>query len=100
MTLDRTDLETCRVGLLWIRRHRELHRQPASLAIQRAIERLDETLAMSASGPEDEAAQQNWITTRLYAERWGCTTRHARRIAPLLGGRKDGRDWLIPEEAL
>ena len=97
--LDRTDLTTCRVGLLWIRRHRELHHQPAHPAINRAIEHLEVTLSMSANGPEDEAAEDNWITTRQYAERWGCSTRHARRIAPLIGGRKDGRDWLIPETA-
>jgi hypothetical protein len=99
VTLDRFDLKTCRVGLLWIQRHRELHRQPANPAIDRAIEHLEVTLSMSASGPEVKAAEDNWITTRQYAERWGCSTRHARRIAPLIGGRKDGRDWLIPETA-
>jgi hypothetical protein len=99
MTLHRTDLETCRVGLLWIQRHRELHRQPTSPSIERAIEHIEKVLSMSACGPEGEAPEDNWITTRQYAERWGCSTRHARRIAPLIGGRKDGRDWLIPETA-
>ena len=100
MTLDRFDLKTCRVGLLWIQRHRELYRQPANPAIDRAIEHLEEILSVSASGPEDEAAQQNWITSKQAAERWGCSTRHVRRIAEQLGGRKDGRDWQIPEREL
>jgi len=99
VTLDQTDLTTCRVGLLWIQRHRELHHQPAHPAIDRAIRNLDASLSMSASGPDDIAAQHNWITTGQYAERWRCSTRHARRITPLIGGRKDGRDWLIPETA-
>jgi hypothetical protein len=100
VTLDRTDLETCRVGLLWIQRHRELHRQPTSPSIERAIEHIEGILSVSACGPEDEAPEQNWVTTRQAAERWGCSTRHVRRIAEQLGGRKDGRDWLIPEGAL
>ena len=98
--LDHTDLKTCRVGLLWIRRHRELYRQPADPAVDRAIGHLEATLSVSASGPEDEAPEQNWVTTRQAAERWGCSTRHVRRIAEQLGGRKDGRDWQIPERAL
>jgi hypothetical protein len=97
--LDHIDLKTCRVGLRWIQRHRVLHRQPADPAIDRAIEHLEETISMSASGPEDEATQQNWITTKEAAERWGCSQRHARRIAAQ-HGRKNGRDWLIPEGAL
>jgi len=98
--VDVTDLETCRVGLLWIRRHRQLHSQPPSPAIERAVEHLEQALAASASGPEDEAAEQNWLTTKQAAELLGCSTRHARRIAQRTGGRKDGRDWLIPEGAL
>jgi hypothetical protein len=100
MMIDRTDLSTCRVGLLWIRRHRELHHQPPHPAIERAIEHLEDILSMSASGPEDEAPEQNWVTTKQAAQQWGCSTRHARRIANQRGCRKDGRDWLIPEEAL
>jgi hypothetical protein len=92
--IDRTDLKTCRVGLLWIRRHRELHHQPADHAVDRAIEHLED--ALSASGPEDEAPDHNWLTTKQAAQQWGCSIRHARRIAEHLGGRKDGRDWLIP----
>jgi hypothetical protein len=100
MMIDRSVLRTCRAGLMWIQGQRELHRQPADPAIDRAITSLDEALSMSACGPEDEAAQQNWLTTEQAAERFACTTRHVRRIAPKLGGRKDGRDWLIPEGAL
>jgi hypothetical protein len=98
--IDRTDLETCRVGLLWIQRHRQLHRQPASPVIDRAISNLEDTLACSASGTNDAATQQNWVTTTTAAKRLGCSPRYVRQIAERLGGRKDGRDWLIPEGAL
>jgi hypothetical protein len=99
--LDHTDLKTCRVGLLWIRRHRELYRQAADPAVDRAIGHLEEILSVSARGPKDDAAEENWVTTRQAAEQWGCSPRHASRIAPRIGGRKSGRDnWLIPEGAL
>jgi excisionase family DNA binding protein len=100
VNLNRHDLETCRVGLLWIRRHRQLFNQPPHPAIERAFEHLEEALATSSSGPEDEAEEQNWITTKEAAELLGCSTRHARRIARRTGCRKDGRDWLIPKGAL
>ena len=50
MILDHTDLKTCRVGLLWIRRHRELYRQAADPAVDRAIGHLEEILSVSARG--------------------------------------------------
>lgn len=98
--LDHIDLKTCRVGLLWIQRHRELYRQPADPAVDRAIEHLEEVLSVSARGPKDDAVEENWVTTKQAAERLGCSARHIRRIAERLCGRRDGRDWLIPEGAL
>jgi hypothetical protein len=100
VNLNRHDLETCRVGLLWIRRHRQLFNQPPHPAIERAFEHLEEALASCSSATEDEAAGDNWATTKQAAELRGCSRSYIRRIAPHLGGRKDGRDWLIPKGAL
>ena len=93
--IDRIDLETCRVGLLWIRRHRELHRQPPSAAIERALAHL----SVSANGRDDGAPHADWITTAELAARLGCSQRHARRLAARIGARV-GRQWLIPPEVL
>lgn len=95
--IDRVDLETCRVGLLWIRRHRELHRQPPSAAIDRALDHL--TSAMSDDGQKDVAPQQEWITTGEAARRTGYTERTIRRLAPRIG-QKVGRVWAIRADAL
>jgi excisionase family DNA binding protein len=100
MMLHRTDLKTCYVGLLWISRHRKLYGQSPDPAVERAIERLEDALAMSATGPEGQAPVVSWLTTKQAAERLQCSTRHVRRIAERLGGRRDGRDWLIPERML
>ena len=98
--IDRTDVETCRIGLLWIRRHRELHRQPASAAIDRALAALDRvTSAMSVDGQNPFVAQQEWITTGEAARRTGYTERHIRRLAPQIG-QKVGRVWAIRADAL
>jgi hypothetical protein len=98
--LDDTDLQTCYRGLLWIRNLRQAHRQPPDPAVERAIEHLEDTLTSCASATKDAVAEHTWITTRQAAELRGCTQSYIRRIAEDLGGRKDGRDWLIPEDAL
>lgn len=98
--IDRVDLETFRVALLWIRRHRELHRQPPSAAIDRALAALDHlTCALAANGQAPQPDTGNWLTTAEVAERMGCSQRQARRIAADLGTRI-GRQWLIPADRL
>jgi hypothetical protein len=98
--LDRADLNTCHIALGFVRSLREYHRQPPDPAEERAIENLEAELTGCSSATEDEAAGENWVTTKEAAEMRGCTQSYMRRIAPHLGGHKNGRDWLIPKEAV
>jgi hypothetical protein len=93
--LDNTDLHAIAVALLWIRRHRELHRQPPSAAIERALDHLTSTLAANGQGAEPNP--RDLLTTAEVAKRVGCSKRHALRIAQRLGARV-GRQWLTPAE--
>jgi len=62
--------------------------------------------AMSADGQADvrekadEEAGHRWVSTTEVAERLGCSTRHARRLAEQLGGvHRQGR-WYVDDLAL
>ena len=97
MSLDGTDLHVLAVALLWIRRHRELHRQPPSPSIERALDHL--TSAMAANGQAAQPDPQELLTTAEVAKRVGCSTRQARRIAARIGSRH-GHQWLVPADRL
>jgi hypothetical protein len=97
MTLDAVDLRTALVGLLWIRRHRELHRQPPSPSIERALEHL--ACALAANGQAPQPTSRELLTTAEVAKRLGCSQRTARRIAARYGTRH-GRQWLTPADRL
>lgn len=96
--LDDTDMHTVAVALMWIRRHRELHRQPPSPAIERALNHLM-TSTMAANGQARQADPRELLTTAEVARTVGCSKRHARRIAARLGTRH-GHQWLVPAERL
>ena len=49
--------------------------------------------------PAVPQTETRWLTTEETAEMLDCTTRTARRLAPLLDGQKSGR-WFIPERAV
>ncbi len=97
MTLDRTDLHMARVAVAWYVRAHHLHRRPVPPAAYRLADRLDDTLA--ADGHQPVVPQPHWLTTAQAATRLGCSTRQARRIAEKVG-RRIGRQWLIPDDAL
>jgi hypothetical protein len=97
--LDVTDLQNCRLGLIWIQRHREIHGQPPHPAFSRALDAIEAALSMSANGPEPVAVSENWTTAEL-AEQLGVTTRSARRIAKKLGAPKHGASWVIPKGSI
>jgi excisionase family DNA binding protein len=94
--LDETDLQNCRIGLLWIQRHRKLGRQAPHPGIARALANIDAALASSPSATEPVAVDDDWLTTTEVAERLGCSDAYVRRIAVKLGGVKHGRDWRYP----
>jgi hypothetical protein len=55
----------------------------------------------SADSSAEAQRQTQHVTIREAAVRLNCTTRHARRLAPRLGGHQlADRTWLIPAEAL
>jgi hypothetical protein len=97
--LDRTDLEMARVALSYYRRAHILSRRAVPPAADRLADRLDLALSVSASGQEDVAAQIEWLSTRQVAQRLNCCERTAQRLAERVG-RRFGRDWFIPADAL
>jgi hypothetical protein len=72
---------------------------PFRPTLDELLRRIESELTTSASGPEPVAVHHNWISTKEAAARMGCSTRNIRRIAKQLGGVKEGRDWMIPEDA-
>jgi hypothetical protein len=98
--LDQTDLATARDALVFVRSLRQSHRQPPKPAEDRAIEHIEATLTSCSSATEDVVAEDNWVTTKQAAEIRGCSPSYIRRIAPQLGGHRNGRDWMIPKEAV
>jgi hypothetical protein len=91
--LDERDARTCRNALRWIQRQGQLYGQPADLAIVRALN----ALAMSASGRDSVAVEQDWISTQQAAQMLGLSDRQIRRRATELGGRKAGNTWVFPK---
>jgi hypothetical protein len=97
LNLDSCDL---RMALAAVSFYRQTHIH-AKLPIPPAADRLADHLeqALSVNGQEDVAPQPQWITTAEFACRMGCSERTARRRAAEIG-RRVGRVWLIPADAL
>lgn len=93
--LDDTDRKMAVVATQYFIRAHTLIHQPVPAAAYRLLGRLT-----SASGPEPAAPQPQWVTTADAARITGYSARHIRRIAPLIGGRRIGRAWAIPTDAL
>lgn len=78
------------------------------MSASRDLERLYNATTMSATGQTDlepsldadDDGVTEWATTEEAATLLGCSARHARRLAPRLGGRRAGRGWLIDRQAL
>jgi hypothetical protein len=97
MTLDDTDVRMALVAANYYRRAHILSKRPIPAAADRLVDHLQQTL--SANGQETAAAQTHWLSTRQAARLLGCSDRTARRIAARIG-RRVGREWLIPADAL
>lgn len=95
--LDRTDLATALVAANYYTRAFALIKRPVPDAALRLIDHLHQ--AMSSSGHPQQVSAEKWITTTQLAERRGCSTRQARRIAQQIGHRIGNR-WLIPADAV
>lgn len=95
--LDRTDLAMARVAIAWYIRAHHINNRAVPAAAWRLSDHLD--AMASASGPKPVVPHPHWVTTAQAAERLGCSTRHARRIARKIGERV-GRQWLIDPDAL
>lgn len=95
--LDATDIHTIVVAPVWIQRHRELHRQPPSPSIHRAIDHL--TIALAVNGQAAQPNTRQLLTTAEVAQLVGCSKRQARRIAARIGTRH-GHQWLVTTERL
>lgn len=97
MNLDRADLRMALAAVSYYRRAHILAKRPVPPAADMLAQRLEQ--AMAASGQEPVAPQQEWLSTRQAARLLGCSDRTARRIAARIG-RRAGRDWVIPVDAL
>lgn len=67
-----------------------------------ALARLAEALAAPGQedNPDEPAGQPDLVTTEEAAEMLGVSLRTARRLAPLLGGRRIGGRWLLDRQAV
>lgn len=99
--------EVARQAVASARRSRRVNGLPDTPAYQLLAESL--TQVVSAAGRTDvrePAAGQHFpyepptVPLELAAQRLGVGHRQARRLAPLLGGRKIGGRWFIDEHAL
>ncbi|MGO9098864.1 MAG: helix-turn-helix domain-containing protein [Mycobacterium sp.] len=92
------DLKMAIVAVAYYRRAHILSKRPVPPSADRLADHLQQTL-LSANGQEMPAAQTHWLSTRQAARLLGCSDRTARRIAARVG-RRIGRDWLIPADAI
>jgi hypothetical protein len=98
MNLDRADMKMALVAVSWYRRAFVLAKRQVPPAADRLVDHLQQ--AMAANGQEPAAVQPHWVSTRQAARQLGCSDRNARRIAEQIGGRRVGRAWIIPADAL
>jgi hypothetical protein len=94
---DEGDLRTALAVVSYFRRAHQLSNRPIPPAADKLAERLTGLLAVN--GQECFVPQQEWLTTRQVASRLQCSQRTARRIAAQVG-RKPGREWQVPAEAI
>ena len=95
--LDATDLKMVRVALCYYVRAHELSRRPVPPAAARLAENLE--VALAVNGTEVVVPQTQLLTTTETAARLNVCERTARNIAQRVG-RKIGRQWFIPLDAL
>jgi hypothetical protein len=96
-TPDQLDI---RVALAALRFHRHAYEE-SRLQVPPALDRATDSLTalMAANGQCCNTSQQDWLTTDQIAERLQCSARTARRIAAEVG-KKIGRQWMAPADAL
>ena len=95
--LDQLDIRTVLAALRFHRHAYEESRLQVPPALDRAADNL--TALMAVNGQSDNTSQQDWLTTDQIAERLQCSERTARRIAAEVG-KKIGRQWMAPADAL
>ena len=95
--LDATDLKMVRVALCYYVRAHELSKRPVPPAAARLAKNLE--VALAVNGTEVVVPQAQLLTTTETAARLQCCERTARNIAKRVG-RKSGRQWFIPLDAL
>ena len=95
--LDDTDLKMVRVALCYYVRAHELSTRPVPPAAARLAAHLEH--AVADDGHTSVVPQPQWLSTAEAAARTGQSQRTVRRIAQRCG-RKIGRTWLIPADAL
>jgi hypothetical protein len=95
--LDSTDLKMVRVALCYYVRAHELSKRAVPPAAARLAAHLE--IAVADDGHTSVVPQPQWITTAEAAARLGRSPRTVRRIAQRCG-RKIGRTWFIPLDAL
>lgn len=98
MSLDRTDIRTALAAVTYCRHAHILSKRPVPEAADRLAANL--RALMSADGHEQVVPQPNWLTADDAAIRLNICPRHARRIAPNIGGQKVNGRWWIPESSL
>lgn len=96
--LDSTDLRMALVAVKYYLRAHQLAQRTPDLAAFRLAHHLEDTI-MSVDGHDPVGAQQHLLTVKQLAEHTGVSERHARRIASRVG-RKIGRQWLTPVDAV
>lgn len=82
----------------------QVARRRDGLPASTALADLEAALSMSPAGhadtPRELVGEADYMTTDEAADQLGCTERHARRLAPLLGGRLVGGRWLVDRVAV
>lgn len=80
----------------------QAHRRRNGLPPSRDLDRLGAALAASGQtdSEPDAPGQAETVTTRDAAALLGCSDRTARRLAPLLGGRRIGGVWQLDRAAV
>jgi len=104
-------IEDARQAVRAAQRFRHLNGLPESAAFARLADTLTAAAAGHTdhpSGPEPHpeavtsttAPAADWLTVDQAARLLGCSTRHARRLAPQLGGRRSGGVWHLDPQAV
>ena len=95
--LDATDRAMARVALSYYVRAHQLAKRPIPPAAVRLAAHLEQ--GMADDGHTSVVPQPQWLSTAEAAARLGQSERTVRRIAQRCG-RKIGRTWFIPADAL